>query len=211
MSGAFDEHYTEYQSGRSPLRKLVRRAYLASARRRLRGTVLDFGCGVGELLATLPPGSMGLEYNEATVAHCRAKGLDVGWYDGTQDDWNLSAVPEGRRFDSMVVSHVLEHLQAPAGILRKLLQSAQRIGIRRVLVIVPGRAGFRIDRTHVTFVDRAYLRDPAIVAGTEWRVVSTRHFPCNVRAIGDWFPHHELQALFERRPDPDTGADGGRA
>ena len=198
MAGAFNEDYTQYQTQRSGLRKLVRKAYLGSARGQLQGAVLDFGCGVGELLATLPAGSMGLEYNEATVAHCRGKGLDVAWYDGIRDDWSLSAVPRDRRFDSMIVSHVLEHLEAPATILRKLLLAAEGLGIRRVLVIVPGRAGFRIDATHVTFIDRAFLQDPAIVEGTAWKVATARHFPLDIRAIGDWFPHHELQVVFER-------------
>ena len=47
MGGAFDAGYTEYQSQRSWLRKAVRRAYLKSALRLLRGPTLDFGCGIG--------------------------------------------------------------------------------------------------------------------------------------------------------------------
>lgn len=110
MDSEFDQRYTDYQSQRSALRKWVRRAYLRSAAGQLKGRVLDFGCGVGELLERLPEGSLGLEYNPATVEHCRRKGLDVAVYDGFADDWNLSVLPPGRRFESMVISHVLEHL-----------------------------------------------------------------------------------------------------
>lgn len=198
MSGNFDSRYTEYQTNRSALRKLVRRVYLHSARDQLRGPTLDFGCGIGELLSTLPDGSKGLEYNKATVEYCRHQGLDVDWYDGFQDDWRLGAVPETARFESMVVSHVLEHMDAPMEILRKLLQAAALRGVQRLLVIVPGRAGFRIDATHLTFVDRPMLSDPAITAGTGFVLSHARHFPLDVRRIGDWFPHHELQALFVR-------------
>lgn len=195
MTG-FDSEYTEYQTNRSLLRKWVRRAYLRSARSQLRGATLDFGCGVGELLARLPSGSMGLEYNQATVEHCRGKGLSVCWYDGMDDDWQLSAVPQGRRFESMIVSHVLEHLDEPAPILRKLLSAGRRLGIGRVLVIVPGRAGYRIDSTHRTFIDRAMLADKGVVEGTGFAMQRARYFPGNLRAIGDWFPHHELQVLY---------------
>lgn len=198
MSEAFDERYTAYQTDRGLLRKLVRRAYLASARAKLRGRVLDFGCGIGELLATLPDGSMGLEYNQATVALCRKKGLEVEAYDGTADDWRMTVVPETRAFDSMIISHVLEHLDEPAQVLHKLLGSAARLGIRRMLVIVPGRAGFRIDATHLTFVDRGLLSAPAITDGTGFRLTGSVYFPGNVRRIGDWFPHHELQVVFDR-------------
>lgn len=199
MSEAFDAGYTQYQVNRSALRKLVRRIYLWSARSKLPGRVLDFGCGIGELLETLPSGSMGLEYNGATVAYCRTKGLDVTWYDGYLDGWALTGVAEGRQFESMVISHVLEHLDAPEQVLRALLLAAERLGIRRVLVVVPGKAGYRTDATHRTFVDAGMLAAPSSVAGTAFTATSIRYFPGNRRALGDWFPHHELQVLFRRR------------
>ena len=198
MADEFDEHYTDYQANRSLLRKWVRRAYLRSAARQLSGPTLDFGCGVGELLGKLPAGSSGLEYNLATVEHCRRKGLEVEGYDGFADDWRLSVLAAGRRFESMVISHVLEHLDEPALVLQRLLSAGKRLGVRRVLVIVPGRAGFRIDDTHRTFIDRGLLSAPGIVQGTGFALERARHFPGDLRAIGDWFPHHELQVLYVR-------------
>lgn len=195
MSGDFDASYTAYQTDRSALRRIVRRMYLRSAAAQLRGPTVDFGCGVGELLDRLPAGSKGLEYNLATVTHCRAKGLDVEAYDGYADDWNLSALAGGR-FESMVISHVLEHLDEPTQILGKLLTAAEGLGIGRVLVIVPGQAGYRIDATHRTFVDRPMLSADGVVAGTGFELARSRYFPGDLRKIGDWFPHHELQALF---------------
>jgi len=198
MPEVFDQRYTDYQTQRSALRRLARRVWLASARAQLKGATLDFGCGVGELLATLPSGSMGLEYNRATVAHCRQAGLDVEWYDGIEDGWKLSTIESGRRFESMIVSHVLEHLDEPSVVLRRLLTASSGLGVRRVLVIVPGRAGFRIDATHRVLVDRAMLESPDAVTGSGFRLRRLRYFPGNARWIGDWFAHHELQALFER-------------
>lgn len=199
MDQEFDQNYTDYQTNRSLLRKWVRRAYLRSAASQLAGPTLDFGCGVGELLERLPRGSRGLEYNLSTVEFCRRKGLPVDAYDGFADDWALTALPAGSRFESMVVSHVLEHLQEPAQVLRRLLLASHKLGVHRVLAIVPGRAGFRIDATHHTFVDRALLTDAAIVQDTGFSVHRVRYFPGNVSRIGDWFPHHELQVLYTRR------------
>lgn len=195
----FDHQYTEYQTRRSALRKLVRKAYLHSARSKLRGATLDFGCGVGELLAGLPAGSKGLEYNRATVDHCRARGLDVDWYDGFADDWSLTVLPDGETFESMVVSHVLEHLDHPDEVLNRLLSAAASRAVQRVLVIVPGHAGFRIDDTHRTFVDSAMLGGDAVVQRTPFRLASSGYFPGNLRVIGDVFAHHELQALYVRQ------------
>lgn len=195
MTADFDARYTQYQLRRSGLRKAVRSLYLRSALHQLRGPTLDFGCGIGELLERLPAGSKGVEYNPASVAHCRDRSLPVQWYDGQADGWSLSGLPADWRFQSMVISHVLEHLEAPMEALRGLLQAAGRRGVTRVLVIVPGQAGFRIDATHRTFVDRQMLRS---AEGGDWRAASQRYFPGNWRRLGDHFAHHELQVLLHR-------------
>lgn len=185
----FDEDYTQYQVRRSRLRKFVRKLYLRRAASQLPGKTLDFGCGIGELLAVLPEGSQGFEYNKATVAYCRSLDLPVTHYDGFQDDWSLSSLSPAEGLESMVISHVLEHLHEPDLVFRNLLAAANRLGIRRVLVIVPGTAGFRIDPTHRTFVDEAFLMEnlPA-----DWRREDSFHFPFPLARAGDYFPYNEL-------------------
>jgi SAM-dependent methyltransferase len=194
---SYDARYTRYQLQRSSLRKLVRRAYLQSALSQLQGPTVDFGCGVGELLERLPAGSVGLEINPVSVDHCRARGLDARLYDGYADDWGLGVLSPDQGLGSLVISHVLEHLDDPMRILSALLGSCRRLGISRVLVIVPGPRGYRTDATHRTFVDLAMLSAPEVVAGTGFRLASNRYFPGNVRTIGALFPHHELQVLFQ--------------
>lgn len=194
MTTEFDSAYTNYQLNRSAFRKLVRRLYLRRAASQLRGRTLDFGCGIGELLPYLPSGSKGLEYNKATVQVCRQMGLDVSFYDGTVDDWSLSSITEEEGFSSMVVSHVLEHLDSPMLVLQKLLEAAKGIGVRRVLVIVPGKAGYRIDSTHRTFVDAQMLRG-AIPA--EWSVTDSFYFPFDLARAGDVFIYNELHLLMD--------------
>lgn len=196
MSQQFDSSYTQYQLDRSWLRKQVRRLYLRRAASLLTGPTLDFGCGVGELLQLLPAGSRGLEYNEATVAYCRDKGLPVDHYDGFKDDWGLSVLEDGVVLRSMVISHVLEHLDDPMEKFRKLLAASSRLGIERVLVIVPGMAGFRFDDTHITFVDHEMLA--GALEGTGFRIGYSSNFPVDIQWIGDWFAYHELQMVFER-------------
>lgn len=198
MSSEFDERYTAYQVNRGIFRRAIRQIYLRSAESQLCGPTLDVGCGIGELLGRLPAGSKGLEYNRATVAHCRSRGLDVEWYDGEADGWALSGLGPDHGLQSMVVSHVLEHLDQPAVVLARLLKSAERIGIRRALIIVPGPSGFRVDPTHRTFVDAAMLDQAVAASDTGFIAGRARYFPINVRSLGKWFPHHELQLLCRR-------------
>lgn len=197
MTTEFDDRYTQYQSRRSWLRKVIRILYLRKAAAELRGPTLDFGCGVGELLERLPEGSKGVEYNQASVEYCRRRALAVEWYDGYADGWSLRALPVEWRFQSMVISHVLEHLDEPMGVLRALLKSAEGRGVTRTLVIVPGKAGFRIDATHRTFVGLAMLQAAGLEA-IGWHIVTSRYFPGDWERIGDRFPHHELQVVLEK-------------
>lgn len=202
----FDEDYTRYQINRSRLRKWVRKLYLRRAAQQVVGRTLDFGCGAGELLSILPEGSRGLEYNEATVAYCQSIGLPVEHYDGFADDWSLSTLSRADQLESMVISHVLEHLEQPAEVLRKLLVAADGLGIHRVLVIVPGMAGFRIDPTHLTFVDEALIQE-SLAPG--WVREESFHFPFPAAWIGNYFAYNELHFRMARVDSPSPGAGPG--
>jgi SAM-dependent methyltransferase len=195
----YGQDYTDLQAGRSRRSKVARRPWLRAAARFVEGPAIDLGCGVGELLERLPAGSVGLEINKASVEHCRRKGLDVSYYDGWADDWQLSVVQgEDLRFDTLIMSHVLEHLDDPVDVLHHLLAAGGPLGLRQVLIIVPGRAGFRSQETHRTFVDRAMLSDPAVARDTGFALASTSYFPGDLRAIGDVFTYHELRASYVR-------------
>jgi len=203
----YGQEYTDLQAGRSRLRKVARRPWLRAAAGFVEGPAIDLGCGVGELLERLPAGSKGLEVNRASVEHCRAKGLDVTYYDGYADDWRLSVVAAaGRnghvagdgRFDTLIMSHVLEHLDEPVDVLHRLLMTGGPLGLRQVLIVVPGRAGFRSQETHRTFVERRMLSDAAVTRDTGFVLASTSYFPGNLRRIGDVFVYHELRASYVR-------------
>jgi len=73
--------------------------------------IIDVGCGTGVLLAALRtshPTVVGLEYAEAGLARCRARGLDVRKFDLERDTW-----PHGKEtFDLAISMEVAEHLPA---------------------------------------------------------------------------------------------------
>jgi len=197
--GEYGEDYTRYQLERSGFRKAVRRIYLQSAASQLKGPTVDLGCGVGELLFRLPDGSIGLDINPASVAHCHRRGLEAHVYDGESDAWSLGPLHGRTDLQSLVVSHVLEHLDEPMDKLTRLLEACSRLGIQRVLVIVPGRRGFASDATHRTFIDAAMLSAPSVTGTTGFSLTSTRHFPINIAQVSRFFTHLELQAVFDRR------------
>jgi SAM-dependent methyltransferase len=192
----YDQAYTRYQVQRSALRRRIRKLYILQAARLSRGPTLDFGCGIGELLRALPEGSLGVEYNEATVQYCQQQGLDVRWYNGFDDDWTLSSVDWKGRVRTLFLSHVLEHFDQPAEILRKLLQATEP-DITRAVIVVPGRAGFKMDPTHRTYVDLDVIRKAMGDQG-HWRLIHTSYFPFNLRWVGNVFAYNELHVVLER-------------
>jgi hypothetical protein len=76
-----------------------------------------------------------------------------------------------------------------------------RLGIRRVVLTVPGRKGYSTDQTHLTFVDESYLQRHALLDHPAYALRLQKHFPVNWRAFGQWFTHNEYRLVFDRRHD----------
>ena len=197
MSVAFDAVYLERQVKRSGLRRLVRQFYLRRHRRLCCGPTLDFGCGAGDLLALLPQGSAGFEINPHAVAHARAHGLEIVSFGADADAPDLPGIAPGR-FETLFCGHVLEHLDDPSVIARRLLDAAHARRIARVVFVVPGHRGFQHDGTHRQFVTRARFEREGLIDPPGWRLREVSYFPGNARWLGDYLTHHELTIVHER-------------
>jgi len=197
VSVAFDAVYLERQVKRSSLRRMVRQFYLRRHRRLCSGPTLDFGCGAGDLLAMLPPGSAGFEINSHAVAHARARGLTIESFATDADAPDLPGIAPGR-FETLFCGHVLVHLDDPGGTARRLLDAAHERRIARVVFVVPGQRGFQHDATHRQFVTRARLEREGLLDPPGWRLRELSYFPGNARWLGDYLTHHELTIVHER-------------
>jgi 2-polyprenyl-3-methyl-5-hydroxy-6-metoxy-1,4-benzoquinol methylase len=98
--------------------------------------LLDVGCGSGELLdvyRSLGWQVCGIEISQQAGAVCREKGLDV--HQGTVFD-----APFGtRRFDVILLSHVIEHVLDPIGVLRRVAELLAPRG--QIVVTTPNARG----------------------------------------------------------------------
>ena len=98
-------------------------------------TVLELGCGKGDLLRLLAgPGCeiFGLDISEASIARAQAAGLsaEVGSH------LDIAArFGEDRRYDAIILSHVLEHIGDPRGLMAALKPLLAPDG--RIFVAVP--------------------------------------------------------------------------
>ncbi len=190
--------YFDYLHDRGVVRKFIRRLYLRDIRQYCLGPTLDFGCGVGELLRILPPGSIGLEVNPVAVAYCRAQGLEVSLYDPEQDGYRLQQVPE-QVYSTFTMNHVLEHIDSAGEAAHILFSSCRRLGIRRLVLTVPGSKGYQSDATHRTFIDQAYLEKTGVLDHPDYQLVKAKYFPFNTSWMGRYFTHNELRLIFDAR------------
>ena len=119
------------------------------------GRTLDVGCGNGRNLHYLDARSVGVDHNPFSVQSARDSGVAAHTDAAFFADPELSAPGA---FDSMLVSHVVEHLTPDDArtVIRSYLPSIADGG--RVVLITPQERGYASDPTHVAFSDFTALR-----------------------------------------------------
>jgi SAM-dependent methyltransferase len=159
--------------------------------RRLRlGFTLDLGCGLGRNLAHLDGNGVGVDHNAASVEVARSRGL-VAF---TPAEFLASG--QAQRFDSLLFSHVAEHMRFDeAGrLLREYLPFVRGGG--RVIAMTPQEAGYRSDPTHVEFFD--FVRLGELLRSVGLDIVRGYSFPFP-RAVGLLFKYNEFVVVARKR------------
>ncbi len=169
----------------------VQAPYRWNIRRLGLGFTLDVGCGLGRNLAHLGGNGVGVDHNPDSIAIARERGLTAF----TIPEFAASefAVPE--RFDSLLLAHVLEHMdeESDIALLRDYLPFLKPGGT--VLFITPQESGYRSDATHVQFVDFARMQRMLAALGLRER----RHYSFPLpRFTGRLFRYNEFVMLAEK-------------
>ncbi|MCP3759593.1 cyclopropane-fatty-acyl-phospholipid synthase family protein [Streptomyces sp. TBY4] len=159
------------------------------------GRVLDIGCGLGRNLLNCGPNSVGVDHNPHSVETCRQRGLTA--YTPEQLDAAADCGPGS--FDSMLVAHVLEHVdeETATALLEQYLPLVKPGG--NVVMITPQEIGFRSDATHIRWVGFEEQRAHAAKIGLDVRRTYSFPFP---RAMGKVFPYNEFVLVAKVPPTP---------
>jgi SAM-dependent methyltransferase len=170
----------------------VQRPYRAHLQSLDLGLVLEVGCGVGRNLEHLRGNGVGVDPDARAVQIARSRGLTAF----LPDELRASEFNRAGRFDSLLFSHVLEHMTAAQArdLVRGHLDSLRAGG--RVVVVTPQEAGFRSDPTHVEWMDFDKVESVLRSAGVE--VESRYSFPLP-RLCGRVFKYNEFVTLGRKR------------
>ncbi len=171
----------------------VQAPYQWNLRRLNPGITLEIGCGIGRNLATLGPGSVGVDHNASSVRTARRRGF-VAF---TPEELRSSEYGRPGSFDSLLVAHVLEHLTTheAESLVAEYIDLVRPQGT--LILITPQEAGFRSDASHKTFLDFACLS--ALCEKAHTRVERQFSFPFP-RRVGRVFIYNEFVVLA-RLPD----------
>jgi len=125
-----------------------------------------------------------VDHNEQAVAYARALGLEA-----YLPDEFIRREQSRNQFDSLLIAHVLEHMEVSEGVslLRSYAPFVKNGG--RVVVICPQERGYATDSTHVTFQDERSILGMIQAVGCERVASYSFPFP---RLFGRLFTYNEF-------------------
>jgi SAM-dependent methyltransferase len=154
--------------------------------RQFKGYVLDIGCGPGVYLENYHGSSLGIDAHPSNIRICERKGIHAMETDANQ-------FVQENTFDTVLISHVLEHLEIPTQVIENAYRSVKPGG--RIIIIVPCYQGFisglNEEVGHKNFIDEKYLNEKMSALGCKRIHVST--FP---PVLGG--KYKELRMIFEK-------------
>ena len=174
----------------------VQRPYRANLRRLDMGFVLEVGCGIGRNLLSLRKigiEAIGVDHNAHSVEEAVRRGFNAL----TVETFNSMYSEKKRQFDTLLVSHVLEHMTKleAANLISFYLPYLKQQG--RIIVITPQEKGFSSDSTHVEFMNFDIVSE--VLEQSDLTIVEKYSFPLP-RFFGKLYTHNEFVIVATRLP-----------
>lgn len=137
--------------------------------------VLDIACGSGLILNKIAPfikAGLGLDISTENLKICERmhKLPNLEFIHGNLLEFDYQSVVVSRGINVAVLSHILEHIEHPVDLLR-------RVGVRKLLICVPSQENWYTKlKIHL---DLPYFRDP-----THFREYTSEMLSAELRAAG---------------------------
>ena len=153
--------------------------------RYLDGTVLDVGCGIGDMLS-YRKNTIGVDINPETVNFCRSNGNYVKLM-------HNNILPfDDIFFDGVILDNVLEHILDPVPLLTEVNRVLKYNG--KVLIGVPGIKGYSKDPDHKKFYDLDELTKE--VSSANFSLIKHFYMPFEFKFLNIYMRQYCLYAVF---------------
>lgn len=192
MTEEYSDRLVRLQTARWKRWLGVQRPYKANLRSLRPGYVLDVGCGIGRNLEHLGGHGVGVDLDPASVDYVRRV---LGYTAYSTSEFPASAHARHGAFDSLLLAHVLEHVDEESAVRLVSTYLPYLASDGRVIVFTPQERGFDDDPTHVRFFDEAAASRLASSLGL--RVARSYSFPFH-RSLGRIFRYNEFVFVLER-------------
>jgi SAM-dependent methyltransferase len=149
------------------------------------GFTLDIGCGLGRNLINLNGNGVGIDHNASSIQITRSRGLITY----TPDEFSHSEYNKVSSFDSILMSHVAEHmtLDQTVDLIESYIHLLKPNG--KLILITPQEYGFRSDPTHIQFMGFEELE--SILKRLKFTCYQKYSFPFP-RFFGNLFKYNEF-------------------
>ncbi len=166
--------------------------YRWNIRKLSKGRVLDVGCGIGRNLRYLNrPDALGIDHNLDSIAFVN----DLGFSALTTATFKNSIEDMKESFDSILISHVLEHLTIDEAeeLLATYLPCLKKGG--RVISICPQEKGYKSDESHKTYFSIESIE--FLMSRHSLNKVKSRSFPFP-KSFGKFFIYNENVVVYAK-------------
>jgi SAM-dependent methyltransferase len=193
-----DAYFKELNSNSTKLWKKflpLQLPYKYNLRRQSLGKVLEIGAGLGRNQAFLDD-SVGVEHNPRSAQLCQSMGYRVLIPVNFHDEFKSLKGPEAI-FDSILMSHVLEHIEYEnqVNVLKEYIPYLKSNG--KIFLITPQEVGHKSTDSHITWTDFDRLEIIINQIGSEFKVIKSFSFPFP-RFFGKVFKYNEFNVLASR-------------
>lgn len=156
------------------------------------GFMLEIGCGIGRNLLNNGGQGVGIDHNPTSITLARQRGLTAF----TPADFNTSEFNQEARYDSLLLSHVIEHMtfDEARSLVSSYLKYVKPGG--KVILICPQPAGFRADKTHVEYFDIRLMK--RLTQELKLEITQEASFPF-VSWVGSFFKYNEWVILAKKK------------
>jgi len=181
--------YYEYLKQRNRMSLLYRRFFLyPMICRFLSGSVLDYGCGIGDFLK-FRPHTVGVDINPYAVEWCRNSGLNAIRIK------NLPLPFSSGDFKGAVIDNVIEHIIDPVPVLEEIRRVVIKGGI--LVVGVPGLKGYLHDSDHKRFYDEQILVD--LLNRSGFKCIKIIHVPFKSSCLNKIISQYCIYGIFQNK------------